>query len=147
MFRIFVLTAILLSSFVSIGQQNTMLMNTFFKDRMHIHLANKVVPNGSFLPVFESQFSINDALRDSSKQYYELTETLLKKHLFEAKGDYYFLTISPILDFSIGTDRKDTSSRRLFQNTRGIFVEGDLFKNFSFLCLSSSSSSSSDKFI
>ena len=132
MFRIFVLTAILLGSFVSIGQQNTMLMNTFFKDRMHMHLENKVAPNGSFLPVFESQFSINDALRDSSKQYYELTEMLFKKHLFEVKGDYYFLTISPILDFSIGTDRKDTSSRRLFQNTRGIFVEGDLFKNFSF---------------
>ena len=132
MLRVSVFTAFLISSFASVGQQNTVLMHSFFKDRMHMHLDNKVAPNGSFLPVFESQFSTNEALRDSSKQYYELTEMIYKKHLFEAKGTNYFLTISPILDFSIGKDKKDTSERRLFQNTRGIFVEGDLLKNFSF---------------
>ena len=97
-----------------------------------MHLDEKVAPNGSFLPVFESQFSSNVTLRDSTKQYYEFTEMIFKKHLFEAKGANYYVTISPILDFSLGKDKKDTNERRLFQNTRGVFVEGDLLKNFSF---------------
>src|SRR5690606_22040970 len=71
-------------------------------------------------------------IADTSKQYTEFTYRLFQKHLFEIKGDNYYLTISPVFDFSLGKDIADTASRRLFQNTRGFHVEGDFFKNFSF---------------
>ena len=118
--------------FFSISQQNTLLLNTFFKDHLFNNSKSNYYQETGFLPVIESQYNLQEQTRDSSKQYYEFTEVLFKKHLIEAKGNNYYLTISPILDFNLGKDLSDTTSRRLFQNTRGVFVEGDLFKNFSF---------------
>jgi hypothetical protein len=80
----------------------------------------------------ESEYDLSTKIRDSSIQYYDFSEILFKKHLIEVKGSNYFLSISPILDMSMGKDRIDTIERRLFQNTRGVLVEGDLYKNFSF---------------
>lgn len=114
------------------GQQNSYLLNSFFKDNLFNNSMDDSYIGTSFLPVFESEYNLSKTLRDSSVQYYDLTETLFKKHLFEAKGSNYYLTISPIVDLNIGKDRADTNERRLFQNTRGIFIEGDLFNNFSF---------------
>lgn len=124
----------LLTSFISVvsAQQNTLLLNPFFKDRLFDNSTNVKYSGSSFLPVYESDFNLNDKLKDSSKQYYTLTEILFKKHLFEAKGSNYYITISPVADLSIGKDLVDTAERRLFQNTRGVFVECDLYKNFSF---------------
>lgn len=116
----------------SSSQQNTLLLNSFFKDHLLDNSVSKPFRGTSFLPAFESEYDLNYAIRDSSKQYYELTEILFKKHLFEARGSNYFITISPVADLARGKDREDTNVRTLFQNTRGILVEGDLFTNFSF---------------
>jgi hypothetical protein len=115
-----------------LGQQNTLLLNSFFKDRYLLHSSSDGFIGTSFYPTFESNYDLNRKIADSSKQYYDLTEILFKKHLFEAKGEDYYITISPIADLRRGRDRADTNARTLFQNTRGFFVEGDLLKNFSF---------------
>ena len=98
-------------------------------------LANKLSQpynDGSFFPVTESAYNLIPAIDDSSKQYYTVTHILFQKHLLEIKGEDYFLTIDPILITSMGRNRADTNVRTLFQNTRGLHVEADLFKNFSF---------------
>lgn len=117
---------------IGLSQQNSLLIHSYFKDRLFDNSKTKSFQGTSFLPVSESEYDLNYINRDSSILYYDAMEVLFKKHLFEVKGETYYLTISPIVDFSIGKDIKDTNSRRLFQNTRGIFIEGDLFKNFSF---------------
>jgi hypothetical protein len=119
-------------NWTAFSQQNLSLLNQFYRDRYFLHAGQADVPVTSVFPFNESDFDLNKRLADSSKQYYELTQILFKKHLLEFKGEDYYLTISPVADLSIGKDLSDTNSRRLFQNTRGIFVEGDLLKNFSF---------------
>jgi len=127
---LFIIPVLLICKF-GFGQQNTILMHSFFKDRI-LDNSNETFVGSSFLPVFESELDLNKRFKDSSVQYYTFTEIIFKKHLFEAKGEDYFITISPILDLTYGKDVQDTNDRKLFQNTRGFLVEGDLFKNFSF---------------
>lgn len=117
---------------VCFSQHNSILLNSFFKDRILLHASQDAYTGTGFYPIFESNFDLNKKIADSTKQYYELTEILFKKHLFEAKGEDYYITISPIAELRRGKDRADTNARTLFQNTRGFFVEGDLLKNFSF---------------
>ena len=114
------------------SQQNTLLLHSYFKDRLFDNSRSNSYKGSSFLPAYESEYDLNYIIRDSSKQYYELTEILFKKHLIEVKGSNYSLTISPVADLAMGKDREDTNIRKLFQNTRGVFIEGDLLKNFSF---------------
>jgi hypothetical protein len=129
--RCFILIFIFINS-LSFAQQNFIFQHQYFRDEI-LNTSRKGVYNGSgFYPVVESEYNLNYAIRDSSKQYYDFTEMLFKKHLIEVKGEDYFLTISPIIDLSIGKDTKDTNNRRLFQNTRGVYIEGDILKNFSF---------------
>jgi hypothetical protein len=130
--RCVVILLFLFSGGSSFAQQNLSLLNTFFRDRYFLHAGQSNAQVTSVFPYIESEFDLNKRLSDSTKQYYELTQILFKKHLLEFKGDDYYFTISPVVDLSIGKDRVDTNERRLFQNTRGIFVEGDLMKNFSF---------------
>lgn len=116
-----------------VGQQNFIPLNHFYKDRLY-HSTSKVngYAGNSFFPAIESQYDLHTKIQDTSKQYYLITEHLFKKHFLEFKGKNYLLMISPVFDFSLGKDFSDTVSRRLFQNTRGFHIEGDLFKNFSF---------------
>jgi hypothetical protein len=92
---------------------------------------NSYTGNG-FLPITESDYNLPSAIRDSSVLYNDLAVGLLRKQMVELEGKDYFLTISAIGQLSLGRDLLDTSKANLFQNTRGILVEGDLFKNFSF---------------
>lgn len=114
--------------------QNLVLpLHNFYKDRLFSSTQKGAMYKGGyFLPATETDYPLHEIIRDSSKQFYELGEVLFKKHVIEVKGKNYSLHISPLLDLSIGKDLKDTASRRLFQNTRGIYIEGELFDNFSF---------------
>jgi hypothetical protein len=116
-------------SFAGYTQQNTLFLNNFYRDRAIIHDDN-LLP--SVWPVYESQLDLNKKIADSSRQYYELTEILFKKHLVEAKGKNYFIGISPLVDLSMGKDNIDTNERKLFQNTRVFIAEVDLGDKFSF---------------
>tara|TARA_R110002072_G_scaffold302889_1_gene489487 strand:+ start:7681 stop:9228 length:1548 start_codon:yes stop_codon:yes gene_type:complete len=118
--------------FVSLGQQNLIPIHSFYKDQIFANKLAKPYNDGSFFPVRESQYDILPAINDSSKQYYDFTYALFQKNLIEISGKDFRLSINPVLDFSIGKNLSDTIARRLFQNTRGFHVEGDLFTNFSF---------------
>lgn len=120
-------------SIVSFGQQNTLWLHTYMKDRLFDNSRSKAFVGNGFLPTTEATYDLNGITRDSSVQYYDFTEILFKKHLIEATGSNYHISISPVLDMGMGRDLADTSKRNLFQNTRGLIVEGDLFKNFSFM--------------
>lgn len=129
----FLLTYLLIFvSFASFGQQNLQSIHSFYKDQIFANKLSQSYNNGSFFPVSEGEYNLIPAINDSTKQYYDFTEILFKKHLLEFKGKDYFVTISPVFDFSIGKDLEDSLDRRMFQNTRGILIEVDLFKNFSF---------------
>jgi hypothetical protein len=125
------------------SQQNLISTHSFYRDHLFwIHNDSYITDNqtiykttyfrNSFLPTTENRYNLNDYLKDTSIQYYDFAEILFKKHLVEVKSKDCFLTISPLVDVSLGRDLKDTSSINLFQNTRGVLIEGDLFKNFSF---------------
>lgn len=132
MIRNLIIYVFLIVAFQSLCQQNSILLNSFYKDQLFNNSRTNAYLGSGFLPAMESEYNLTDIIRDSSKQYYDFSEILFKKHLIEVKGSNYYLTISPILDLRMGKDRIDTNERRLFQNTRGVFVEGDLYKNFSF---------------
>lgn len=113
-------------------QQNTVFLHTFFKDKLLDNSRPAPYIGSSFFPIIESEYDLNYIIRDSSKQYYDFSEILFKKHLVEVKGEHYALSISPIVDFSLGKDLSANASKQLFRNTRGFYIEGDLLKNFSF---------------
>ena len=46
--------------------------------------------------------------------------------------DKFYMTIDPLFDFQFGRDKRDTSGEKLFVNTRGILVRGDVGNKFSF---------------
>ena len=56
---------------------------------------------------------------------------LFNEHLFVINDNDYFITIDPILDWRLGKDNL-TSEEYIFQNTRGIRVEGQVGKQVSF---------------
>ena len=116
-----------------LSQQNTVSINSFYKDQLYAPQKNGNYNGGDFLPVIESEYNLPKYISDSTKQYYKVTSILFKKHLIELKGDDYYFTISPVFDLSIGKNSKDDSlAPRKFQNTRGFFIEGDFFDKFSF---------------
>ena len=125
------LIAILCSHWLN-AQQGLIPLHSFYKDHLFANKLNKPYNEGSFLPACENDYDLIKAINDSTPQYYNFTHVLFQKYLFEIKGKDYYLKISPAIDFAYGKDLADTISRTLFQNTRGLHVEGNLFKNFAF---------------
>jgi hypothetical protein len=115
-----------------LSQQNLLPISSYYKDKLFSPFNNKSFSNGSFLPACENDIKLIDKIADSAKQYYQITAFLMKKHLIEIKEKDYYLTISPTLDISRGIDKNDSLAPKLYQNTRGFYMEGDIFKNFSF---------------
>lgn len=122
---------LLFLSFSSFGQQNNLSIHSYYKDQLFKPSIAEKYSHSSFLPIRESQVPLLYILRDSSKQYYWITQKLYKEHLFEIQGDGYQINLSPLADISVGRDFGDTSSRKLFNNTRGILIEVDLFGKLS----------------
>lgn len=114
------------------AQQTITPIQSNYKDWMFSDKGYTSNQTGDFLPVSQAQYDIEPQLKDSSKQYYDVTHILFQTHLFEIKGEDYKITIDPVINFSTGKDLNDTNERKLFQNTRGVYVNVNLFKNFSF---------------
>lgn len=123
---------IIIWSYLAEAQVNLVPTHSFYKDQTFANKESKSFNSGDFFPYTEKSYDLISAINDSSKQYYDVTQTLFKKHLFELKGDGYFLTISPAFNFSVGADLDDTTNTRLTRNTRGFHIEGDLLENVSF---------------
>ncbi len=123
---------VVFASFIVISQNNLIPTHSYYRDQlMNACRSNSYVGTG-FLPIVESEYNLPHVIRDSAVLYNELAVGLLRKHMVELEGKDYFLTISALGQFSAGRDLMDTTKANLFQNTRGVLVEGDLFKNFSF---------------
>jgi len=118
--------------FNSWNQTNTLPLHNFYKDQLFQTNRKQVFQGNSFFPISEREYNLHQIIRDSTDQYYEFTEYVLKKHLIEINHADGNLTISPLTTLSYGKDRRDTTVRRLYQNMRGVLIEGDLLKNFSF---------------
>jgi hypothetical protein len=115
------------------AQNNTVSLNSFYKDQLYAPQKNGNYQGGDFLPITENEYNLPAYIADSAKQYYQITTILFKKHLIELKGQDYYFTISPVMNVSLGKNKDDGSlASRKFQNTRGFIVEGDFFKNVSF---------------
>lgn len=114
------------------AQVNLVSHHSFYKDQTFSNKQTFPFNSGDFFPYTEASYDLMAVVNDSSKQYYDVTEILFKKHLFEIKGDGYYLTISPAFHFSAGVDLQDTNNTRLSRNTRGFLIEGDLLDKVSF---------------
>ena len=136
--RKYLLFYILINFHLCFTQQNLISIHTFYRDQIFenrrdsANFKSNLYSGNSFFPAIENRYNLHRYLKDTSILYYDFAEVLFKKHLLEVKSKDCFLTISPLVDFSLGRDLIDTNSINLFQNTRGILIEGDLFKNFSF---------------
>ena len=122
----------LVTAYVGRTQQNLLPLNSFYKDQLFTGKGSGNKPLPSFLPAVESDIDLLSAINDSAPMYYTFTHILYQKHLIEIKSEDVFLSISPAVNLAFGKDFGDTTQRSLYQNTRGIHVEGDFFKNFSF---------------
>lgn len=132
---------ILLSSFLGFSSftQNNNLISThpFFRDNLMFLYSNNSHAIPSMLPALESVYYsehpyVEFVVIDSFIRKKPLFKRTFSKHLVDIKKDDYHLSISPVGELSIGNDVFDAGNQLLFQNTRGLYVEGDLFRNFSF---------------
>lgn len=107
------------------GQQNFLPISDYYKDQLFAPHSS-TYRSSSFLPVSEGQFDLQNLIRDSSKQYYPFTEVLFKQHLFTVTGDGYKIVLSPLVNATLSKEEIDTSTNRLFDNTRGFVAEIDI---------------------
>ena len=124
------LVGLLLVSGLLYSQQKLIPLQSFYKDKSLQFSAKKSI--STFYPQNESELNINFINRDSSKQYFDFTEYLFKHHLLELKTDVGQLNIDPIINLSKGRSNLDTIGYPLFRNTRGIFIEGQVYNKISF---------------
>lgn len=112
------------------AQQNSLPMHTFYKDKFLENTPNQSLE--TFFPATENQLNLHRIIRDSSIQYYDISEWLFKKHWVNFSNAQGSISISPMVDFTLGKETTDSSGQRLFRNTRGVYVEGELLKRIGF---------------
>jgi hypothetical protein len=110
------------------SQNKIVPLHSFYKDNF-LRLSGKKSIE-TFFPANEKQLHLSHLNRDSSKQYYELTDWLFKRDFVRIENDLGSLSFNPLIDINIGREKNATS--RLFRNTRGIFVEGQLLDKLGF---------------
>ena len=114
----------------SFAQNKFILSNTFYKEKfIQLSKGNSLT---TFFPANEQQLNLNHLIRDSSKQYTDISEYIFKHHIIELKNNLGYIHIDPYVHFAKGRFDLDTTGFPMFRNTRGIFAEGELGKNFSF---------------
>lgn len=82
-----------------------------------------------------SAFLSNVEWTDRNAQLFRTNEPLFEHfyknqaHLYSVKTDDFFLSVNPVLNFQLGKSSDGTS---VFQNTRGIYVRGNIDKRVGF---------------
>ena len=118
------------------AQQKLIPISTFYKDCLFstdsIGTEDFIYAGGNYLPSTEGQMKLHEKIRDRTVTYTDLEEKLLKQHVLEVKEKDVNLSASPVGNFSYGSDLLDTNGFNLFQNTRGVFIEGEFFNKFYF---------------
>ena len=126
-------------------QQRFFPVQHFYKDRIYqwqlntgedtidLHSPSTFQYTGaSFFPETEAQLFQLKELNTDTKQRKWVGRKIFQEHFFEIKGKEYYITIDPIIDFSMGRDLRDSEPINYFQNTRGIEIKGDILDNISF---------------
>lgn len=112
------------------AQSRLLPLNDFYKDKFAEVSGKRSVE--TFFPASEKQLDLHHLIRDSSVQYYEFPEWFFKKHWINISRPEGSISISPLFNFSYGRELNDSISPNLFQNTRGLYVEGQLFDKVGF---------------
>lgn len=111
------------------SQQIPLSLNSFFKDKLFDNSDENSFLGSSFLPVNSLAGSFEDTVR-----FEKFTKRkLLQEHLFELIDSNYKLFLSPIFNFSIGQDQTNLVDQRLYRNTRGYYLAGNLLNKLSFV--------------
>jgi hypothetical protein len=83
----------------------------------------------NFRPLIVSLVQIK---KDKSENWFK--RKIKKENLIIVNdtSDKFYLTIDPLFNFEFGMDLADTSGEKLYRNTRGVLIRGDIGKKFSF---------------
>lgn len=129
------------------AQQRFYPTQDFYKDRMYnwsftptssdsvnqiLNISTFRYSGASFFPETETQIFSQKNLNIDQKQRKWVGRKVFQEHFFEIKGKDYYITIDPIVDFSMGRNLRDTATINYFQNTRGFEIKGDILDNISF---------------
>jgi hypothetical protein len=71
----------------------------------------------------------NDSLKKQTSTY--AGRKLWNDHLVQLQGADYWFTVDPVLDLQVGKDT-DAEFSSTYNNTRGVYIQGGLGKDFSF---------------
>lgn len=127
--KILILILVCISGY-AYTQQKLIPINVFFKDNF-LKLSNNQSIT-TFYPQNENEFNTSYYNRDSILQYYDLTERLFKHHALELKTDIGTINVDPLINFSLGRYNFDSTGYPLFRNTRGLYIEGQIYNKISF---------------
>ena len=127
--KVILLIFVLVSGMVY-SQQKLIPLQSFYKEKFLQFSENKSI--STFYPQNESELNVHFINRDSSKQYFDFSERLFKHHLLELKTDVGQINVDPLINFSRGRYNFDSTGFPLFRNTRGVFVEGQVYDKISF---------------
>jgi hypothetical protein len=129
----------LLSNYLFAQQKNIPLNREYFletdsyllKDSTEIHTGFKPLNESQSIPITTYDLLNTDTSFHVKKNL--LSQKVHAQHLFIVKdtADKFHLTIDPVFYFEYGKDLSDTAER-VYKNTRGILVRGDIGKDFSF---------------
>lgn len=117
-------------SLTAVAQSRMLPMHTFYKNSFLQYTKNQSVE--TFFPANERQLNLYDSIRDTALIYVDFHQWLYKKHWIEYKKEEAQLYISPLVHLAGGGAFSSQDSLYLYRNTRGIYVEGQFFKQWSF---------------
>ena len=127
--KVILLIFVLVSGMVY-SQQKLIPLQSFYKEKFLQFSENKSI--STFYPQNESELNTQFINRDSSKQYFDFSERLYKHNLLEIKTDVGQINVDPLINFSRGRYNFDSTGYPLYRNTRGIFIEGQVYDKISF---------------
>ena len=133
--RIYIYIFLFLSTSITKGQDNTVLLgNSYSSNFNHLIYSFQSANHTSFKPIFKSDLSFSiDSIIESKTQSHSLSwfsRKLYNEHFFLFRGDDYEAFVSPVINLTLGKDRdnqKNTST-----NTRGFIIGGRLGNKLSF---------------
>ena len=127
--KVILLIFVLVSGIVY-SQQKLIPLQSFYKEKFIQFSGKKSI--STFYPQNESELNTQYINRDSTKQYFDFSEYIYKHHLLEIKTDVGQINIDPLINFSRGRYNFDSTGYPLYRNTRGVFVEGQVYEKISF---------------
>lgn len=73
-----------------------------------------------------------DSVADEKGVFPWVKRKVWNEHLFAFSGEDYQVNINPVIGFMVGTESESATYDQIYQNSRGVRVEGQLGKQFSF---------------